>query len=72
MNIIMCGVERTMFRYSSRLDCSLHRINVLSDQFQTKLLITLFVFSPAMIEQKAKQFRDVRVRGLVKMINGGF
>lgn len=56
---------------SSRLDCSLHRTNVLSD-FQTKLLIRLSVFSPAMIGQKAKQFRDVRVSGLVKMINGGF
>lgn len=56
---------------SSRLDCSLHMTNVLSD-FQTKLLIKLYVFSPAMIGQKAKQFRDVRVRGLVKMINEGF
>lgn len=67
----MCGLERIMFRYSSRLDCSLHKTNVLSD-FQTKLLIQLSVFSPAMIGQKSKQFRDVRVSGLVKMVNGEF
>lgn len=67
----MCGLDRIMFRYSSRLDCSLHRTTVLSD-FQTKLLITLFVFNPVMIGQKAIQFRVVGVSGVVKMINGGF